>query len=278
MEIKTLASAFSGIGGFEIGLAGLGYKAIWACDIDPHAVQTYVSNFGVNVSEDLQSMPENVDMFTAGFPCSPFSVAGKRDPSSHPAGNLWRVTAGLIVQKSPKNFILENVPQFLKSDNWQIMQDYFDCNGIKLYYHVVNGIDLGIPQRRKRVFITNFPWTPPKKVHASMEPSMWRALVNPKGRQYYEPYRNIEGRLDGKRGQGYRIYSTNDPAPSISRRMRLLVTDLEGNIFQPSVREYYNLFGFPQRFKIHPSKTHALNQIGNSLIPAAVSHIGGQRA
>ena len=270
MKKLTLASAFSGIGGFELGLAGFA-QPIWACDINKFANETYFNNFGLLPSLDLWTMPHDVDIFTAGFPCQPFSKAGKQTGEAHELGQMWEVVVDLIVERRPKYFILENVPELLHSPVFAKMKLALP---VKLYAGTICSADLGIPMRRTRAFITNFPWEPPARI--ARERPVKDVLTSPFGRIYYNIDRLINGAIDGKSGsQGYRVYSEDDPAPSISKRMRFLVSNGE-QIFRPSIREYYNVFGFPQSFKIHPKISKAMEQVGNTIVPACVEHIGRQ--
>lgn len=267
-----VGSAFSGIGGFEQGLrlSGLPHKVVWACDTDEYANETYFANYGVAPENSLWGMPEGLDLFTAGFPCTPFSAAGKRNGRDHHKGNLGLVTAHLINELKPKYFILENVPELLQSD---VFDEMLRIINQSVWFGLINSADLGVPMKRNRAFITNFPWDYPVREISHKDTPMKKVLVSPIGRTYYNIDRLIDGALDGKlRTQGYRVYSDEQPAPSISKRMRLLVSN-GAQIFKPSVREYYNIFGFPADFKIHPRVSHALNQIGNSIAPACIAHI-----
>src|SRR5882762_1253312 len=74
---------FAGIGGFHIGLEQAGISVVWANDIEPKACAVYVRHFGKDsiacedIKETKDSIPKH-DLLTAGFPCQPFSAAGKK--------------------------------------------------------------------------------------------------------------------------------------------------------------------------------------------------------
>jgi DNA (cytosine-5)-methyltransferase 1 len=105
---------FAGIGGFRIGLQNLGFQCIWANDIERLACDVYESNFGTGsiVHDDIHrvigSIPDH-DLLTAGFPCQPFSQAGKKLGTSELRGTLFECIAEVLRNRHPRFFILENV-------------------------------------------------------------------------------------------------------------------------------------------------------------------------
>ena len=94
MEL-TVGSLFSGIGGIDIAFQQAGYKVAWAIEKDAACCRTYRHNFKyVNLIEtDIRnvdpSMLDCVDVITAGFPCQPFSIAGKQRGFDDERGHLF---------------------------------------------------------------------------------------------------------------------------------------------------------------------------------------------
>ena len=91
---------FAGLGGFHLALHGLGHTCVFASEINEDLRTLYKSNYGVVCEGDINAVkPKNIpnhDIICAGFPCQPFSKAGKQNGLEDPSnGNflikLWRL-------------------------------------------------------------------------------------------------------------------------------------------------------------------------------------------
>lgn len=93
-EIKTSIELFCGIGGFRIAADAVGIKTVWANDIEPKACHVYRNRFGEPLKEgDIHAFIEDVpphDLLSGGFPCQPFSSAGKKLGVRDPRGTLFQ--------------------------------------------------------------------------------------------------------------------------------------------------------------------------------------------
>ena len=112
---------FAGIGGFRIACDELDIKTVWANDIDPKASKVYRSNFGIkehtegDIENYIDKIPEH-DLLTGGFPCQPFSSAGKKLGIEDTRGTLFEKIVCILSKKKPKYFVLENVKRLLSMD------------------------------------------------------------------------------------------------------------------------------------------------------------------
>ena len=151
---------FAGIGGFRIGLENAGYKCVYSCEINPACQEVYYQNFGEFPDSDItQTKLENIPQFeilTAGFPCQPFSICGKRRGFEDTRGTLFFHVCELIEHQQPEVIVLENVKYLLHQDQGKtlnvILYSLEDL-GYIVAYKLLNAKDFGVPQNRERVVI-----------------------------------------------------------------------------------------------------------------------------
>lgn len=93
-----------------------------------------------------------VDVVSAGFPCQPFSVAGKRRGAADER-NMWPETIRVIREVGPRFALLENVPGLVRTDYFgQVLGDLADA-GLDAEWDVVSAAEVGAPHRRERLWI-----------------------------------------------------------------------------------------------------------------------------
>jgi len=157
---------FAGCGGFRNGMESAGFSTVFANDIDPRSQQTYeVNTPNINfeckslVDIEPNELPE-FDCLTGGFPCQPFSMAGKGLGFEDTRGTLFFNIAEILRVKRPQMFLLENVKQLYHHDSGRtfkrILEDLEDDLGYTVHTEVLNTLDYGLPQNRQRVFIVGF--------------------------------------------------------------------------------------------------------------------------
>jgi DNA (cytosine-5)-methyltransferase 1 len=160
---------FAGAGGLTEGFAAHGFEPIFAVELDPAAAATYQSNFGPHiVTGDLSLIPDSAfpsaDVVVGGPPCQGFSQLGTRDPSD-PRNSLWREFARVVAAVQPTAFVLENVPRFLRSDQFQLLRSWTEpremLDGYQLVAGVLNAADYGVAQLRKRAIVVGSRETEP---------------------------------------------------------------------------------------------------------------------
>ncbi len=157
----TAIELFCGIGGFRLACDDLQIKTIWANDIDPKAAIVYQSQFGSEgfYLGDLRIFFDEIpshDILTAGFPCQPFSSAGKKMGIHDPRGTLFSEIVKVIDQHRPQFFVLENVKRLLSMQNGSHFATILDAFASLKYFiewRVVNAAWFGLPQNRERVLI-----------------------------------------------------------------------------------------------------------------------------
>ncbi|WKZ29623.1 MAG: DNA cytosine methyltransferase [Patescibacteria group bacterium] len=155
---------FAGIGGIRLGFEKAGFQTVFANDMDAHAATVYAANHGPIVCKpleevDLLEIPK-YDVLLGGFPCQPFSRAGKGHGFEDVRGNAFFVLEHLIDRTRPKAFMFENVKALVSHEGGETLKTILRSLRVKLGYQVhvavLNAKDFGVPQKRERVFIVGF--------------------------------------------------------------------------------------------------------------------------
>lgn len=97
-----------------------------------------------------------VDLFVGGSPCQSFSTVGFQKGLEDARGTLFYEYARLIKEIQPKVFIYENVRGLTthdKGNTWEVIKGIFKSLGYHISYDVLNAIDFGVPQNRRRLFV-----------------------------------------------------------------------------------------------------------------------------
>jgi len=174
MTIKFI-DLFAGMGGIRLGFEqacknlGITSECVLTSEIKPHAVEVLKANFTHNnlVGDIFQLKNEDIPKFNfllGGFPCQPFSYGGKREGFSDTRGTLFFEIERILEYHKPDGFILENVEGLVKHDLENkndkigrtlktILKILKDKLGYKVTWKVLDSIDFGIPQSRKRIYI-----------------------------------------------------------------------------------------------------------------------------
>ena len=92
------------------------------------------------------------DLVSGGFPCQPFSVAGKQRGADDPR-NMWPPTCEVIRRVRPEWAFLENVPGLLSSGYFGVILGDLHAVGYDCRWGVVSAADTGAPHLRRRLWI-----------------------------------------------------------------------------------------------------------------------------
>lgn len=202
---------FAGLGGFHLALQRVGCECVFASEIKEDLVSLYRVNFpGTQIKGDITRIDvENIpahDILCAGFPCQPFSQAGKRQgfKDEKNRGNLFYRIYDIIERHRPLYVILENVPTLKSHDGgntWKTIKSMLDN-----YYEVRNAIlsphQFGIPHHRNRIYIVgklkeegglgdfNFP------APLDKEPCDINAIIDKNDEDYIKLKRETRQQLD----------------------------------------------------------------------------------
>lgn len=179
-QIKFI-DLFAGIGGFHYAFHSLKAKCVFVSEWDSFARRTYKHNFlkiepsifinkekyfigDIHQVSDLneKDMNEAIPDFhvlTGGFPCQPFSQAGKKLGFFDTRGTLFHEIKKILSAKEPVAYFLENVKNLESHDNGQtILTIEKDLRklGYSFFKKVVRGSDFGLPTHRPRLYMVGF--------------------------------------------------------------------------------------------------------------------------
>ncbi len=152
---------FAGLGGFHIGLRRLGHECVFSSEIKESLAQLYETNFGLRPHRDIRMIKTTDipvhDILCAGFPCQPFSKAGRQKGlEDDNNGSLFDEIVRILKHHKPGYFILENVQNLAKHDNeetYRFMSKALTKLGYKIKGEILSPHEFGIPQHRQRLFI-----------------------------------------------------------------------------------------------------------------------------
>ena len=162
-EIKYI-DLFCGLGAFHesFNKNEKQYKCVFACDINENVRKIYEENHGIKPYGDINNIDivkdiPDFDVLCAGFPCQPFSIAGKKEAfNDKEKGNLFYNILQIIDIKKPEKLILENVKNLLTingGETFGIIHNELSKRGYNVSYKITDSKYYNSPQSRQRLFI-----------------------------------------------------------------------------------------------------------------------------
>lgn len=279
---------FAGVGGFRLAMQSVGGKCVFSSEWDKAAQRTYYDNYGdypfgdITKREIKDFIPEKIDVLCGGFPCQPFSLAGKKQGFlNETQGTLFFDILQIIQERRPKVIFLENVRNLVGHDDgktFSVIQNAIRAEGYSFQYQIIDASPL-VPQKRVRCYMVcvrdgkpfRFPEITGPEIPLStalehdvsdtytISDNMWA------GHQK-RTERNLA------RGTGFTAHTADITKPAHTLVARYYKDGKECLIPQDgknprmlTPRECARLQGFPEEFILPESKTVAYKQMGNSV-------------
>lgn len=222
----TVIDLFAGAGGMTTGFRRAGFTPTFAVESDPDAADTYRANIGDHVvAEPIECIVSDripdADVIIGGPPCQGFSPLGRMSGSGHDSAlnGLWREYARVVVSVAPAIFVLENVPQMLRSAEFKALRRRLEQFGYRVDADVLNAADFGVPQKRRRVIVIGSLIGTPRFPKPSTENARYvREAIG----HLDEPHgfgRELE---TGKLSRGLDLHFNRRPRPQSLARYRLI--------------------------------------------------------
>jgi DNA (cytosine-5)-methyltransferase 1 len=156
---------FAGAGGGLLGSKLLGFRTVCYVEREKYCIEILKARIrdgcldNAPIWDDIKTFDGKpwsgcVDIITAGFPCQPFSVAGKRQGADDDR-NMWPETIRVIREIRPRFCLLENVPGLLSGTHGYFGTVLGDLSesGYDARWRIVSAADVGAPHLRKRLWI-----------------------------------------------------------------------------------------------------------------------------
>ncbi len=146
-----------GCGALSLGLKLAGLTPVLAIDYEQAAVEVYKANVDGNAFvgyiESLHLSKGEADILVGGLPCQGFSTIGKKDVNDR-RNYLWVDFLRLMKECEPTTFLIENVQGFLKTRHFRVFLKKVKSLGYYTQFYVLNAVDYGIAQHRKRAIFS----------------------------------------------------------------------------------------------------------------------------
>ena len=157
-------SLFSGIGGFDLASEWMGWDNVFHCEVNPFCQQV-LKYYWPNATQlndikttDFTQYANKIDIISGGFPCQPFSTAGKR-LGSNDERHLWPFMLRAIQQIKPRWVVAENVLGLVNWSEGLVLEEVLsdlEHSGYQVQTYVLPSAGIGTPHKRQRVYVVAF--------------------------------------------------------------------------------------------------------------------------
>lgn len=291
----------AGAGGQALGLEFAGFEHAGLVEIDPHACNTLRLNrprWTVH-EEDLNGFDarhhRGVDLLAVGFPCPPFSIAGRQLGASDER-DLFPAGLRIIDEVRPKAVMIENVRGLL-DPAFQSYRCSIDGRlkqlGYSTRWKLLNAADFGVPQLRPRVLIValrskyadKFEWPAARKRPPTVGGALFDLMAS-RGWRGVADWRDRANAIAPTIVGGSKKHGGPDLGPTRAKRAwaslgvdGLGIADREpepefNGMPRLTVRMVARLQGFPDDWGIWGRKTAAYRQVGNAFPPPVAAAVG----
>ena len=220
-ELMKHTDLCSGIGGFALGFewAGLS-RPVMFCDIEPWSRKVLAKHWpDVPIAEDVKELASDparlvpdCDILTAGYPCQPFSVAGKQRGAQDDR-HIWPEIFTIIQAKRPNWIVCENVPGHINLGLDQVLSDLEDKAGYAVQTFCIGAVALNAPHRRQRIFViahTNSHGEPDGTINQQRMVGNTGCVTKGKSRGGFSEERLNSGAQGQWSDEGHRLADTSE--------------------------------------------------------------------
>ena len=310
MSKLKLLDLFSGIGGFSLGLESTGgFETIAFVEKDKFCQKVLAKNFNnITIEGEIRNVKGEkykADIITAGFPCQPFSVAGKRKGKDDDR-YLWDETIRVIRECKPRWFVGENVEGIVNIANGTVLQQIqqdLEKEGFEVQCGIIPASGIGAWHVRKRVFIigcnvsnTSSQRSSSQSIreHRELEKESQRKketgnqstlrtsslcpnVPNTNSRLSFGEKKEIQSRWTTFTSSSKNVPNTNEQRTQIQAKGKHTSIKMSGSSSKESWWETQSkLFGIPDgiSYELDKDRANRIKALGNSIVPLIAREIG----
>jgi DNA (cytosine-5)-methyltransferase 1 len=302
-----LVDLFAGTGAFTHAFENTGkVECVFSNDMDESSKKIYDMNFNHTLTLNnlnnikVEDIPKH-NILTGGFPCQPFSIAGKQEGFDDERSNVFWKILSIIDYHTPECVILENVKNLLSHDKGKtfeiIHKQLLDRNYHIRFKILDTSIITGIPQHRERIYIVcikskdvfdkftlEFPTIEKKSISSLLENSVNDKYYYTEKSSTWNLIKNSVIKKDTIY-QYRRVYvreNKSNECPTLTANMGTgghnvpLILDDKG-IRKLTPRECFNFQGFPESYKLpNISDCNLYKLVGNAVSVPVVELIANR--
>ena len=275
---------FSGIGGFSLALERVGFKTIGFCEIDPYCRLLLQKHWkGVTIHNDIKKLEAKdiskpVDILTGGFPCQPYSVAGKQKGTDDNR-YLWPDMFRIIKEVKPTFVIAENVRGIINIQNGMVFETVcsdLEAEGFEVQSFIIPAAGVGAPHKRERVWIVGY-----SKHNGSLTSKIERRNTETSTRTQEGTNTTLEPK--GTSGSRNNVTMENTrrklyERPSVGEKnedeTRKEITDQHQRSSSTSWGSWQSEPNVGRVANGVPQRAHRLRGLGNAIVPQIAEEIG----
>ena len=292
---------FSGIGGFSLGLEQAGMTTVAFCEKDKFCRQVLAKHWpDITIHEDVRDLDgkeyaNSIDVVCGGFPCQPFSIAGKQAGQKDDR-HLWPEMLRVIKESNPTWVIGENVSGFIRMALDDVCLD-LESAGYEVQPFVLPACAVDARHRRDRVWIiarsladTHGSWELQQKRREQKERGWTRysreIVAHTHPRLCHESLEEVRSRRDATSSRSQDVaYATDE---GLQRREVSRDAEEEGTAAIEQSAGFGDLSrehgGFTQDWPTEPdvgrvahgipNRVDRIKSLGNAVVPPLVAQIG----
>jgi DNA (cytosine-5)-methyltransferase 1 len=156
---------FAGIGGIALAAKWAGIETVAFCEREPFCQKVLNKHWSdIPIFDDVRTLTKveldkhnikEIDLISGGFPCQPYSIAGKKQGSEDERA-LWDEMFRIIKEIKPRWVVCENVDNFTRMDDFEKANSNMESIGYQVESFIIPASAIGAPHKRNRVFMVGY--------------------------------------------------------------------------------------------------------------------------